>query len=162
VKEINVRIMIIHQCQSCAEKGKHAYCNKCVKSGDYYDVYKYAEDKESRFRKGKMIGTIKAYTWHDAIEHIKDNFFHNCSANLNINCEKDFAYLEEKPESIVRDDRDNGAAENPLGYTIYLNNEGNESGSLSSLKENFWDLTAPANNNNYDNVSLSHTARMEQ
>jgi hypothetical protein len=154
--------MIIHQCQSCAEKGKHAYCNKCVKLGDYYDVYKYAEDKESRFRKGKMIGTIKAYTWHDAIEHIKDNFFHNCSANLNINCEKDFAYVEEKRESIVRDDRDNGAAENPLGYKIYLNNEGNESGSLSSLKENFWDLTVPASNNNYDNVSLSHTAHMEQ
>jgi hypothetical protein len=162
VKEINVRIMIIHQCQSCAEKGKHAYCNKCVKSGDYYDVYKYPEDKESRFRKGKMIGTIKAYTWHDAIEHIKANFFHNCSENLNINCEKDFAYVEEKRESIVRDDRDNGAAENPLGYKIYLNNEGNESGSLSSLKENFWDLTVPASNNNYDNVSLSHTAHMEQ
>ena len=154
--------MIIHQCQSCAEKGKHAYCNKCVKSGDYYDVYKYDEDKESRFRKGKMIGTIKAYTWHDAIEHIKDNFFHNCSENLNINCEKDFAYLEKKPESSVRDDLDNGAAENPIGYTIYLNNEGNESGSLSSLKENFWDLTVPASNNNYDNVSLSHTAHMEQ
>jgi len=133
-----------------------------VKSGDYYDVYKYAEDKESHFRKGKMIGTIKAYTWHDAIEHIKDNFFHNCSENLNINCEKDFAYLEEKPESIVRDDRDNAAAEKPHGYTIYLNNEGTESGSLSSLKENFWDLTAAVSNNNYDKVSLSHSAHMEQ
>jgi len=111
--------------------------------------------------KGKMIGTIKAYTWHDAIEHIKDNFFHNCSENLNINCEKDFAYLEEKPESIVRDGRDNGAAENLLGYTIYLNNEGNESGSLSSRKENFWDLTAAVSNNKYHKVSLPHTANME-
>ena len=154
--------MIIQQCHGCVEKGKNAYCNKCVKSGDYYDVYKYPEDEESRFRKGKMIGTIKAYTWHDAIEHIKDNFFHNCSENLNINCEKDFAYLEEKPESIVRDDRDNGAAENLHGYTIYLNDEGNESGSLSSLKENFWDLTAAVSNNNYDKVSQSHTAHAEQ
>jgi hypothetical protein len=154
--------MIIRQCHSCVEKGKNAYCNKCVRSSDYYDVYKYAEDKESRFRKGKMIGTIKAYTWHDAIEHIKKNFFHSSTENLNINCEKDFAYLEEKPESIVGDEHNKGSAENLLGYTIYLNNEENESGSLSSLKENFWDLTAPFSNNNHDQVRLSHASHLEQ
>jgi hypothetical protein len=148
--------MIIRQCDSCVEKGKNAYCNKCVKSCDYYDVYKYAEDKESRFRKGKMIGTIKAYTWHDAIEHIKNNFFHNCSENLNINCEKDFAYLvRSSPSTIVGDERNKGSAENPLGYAIYLNKERNES-------VNFWDLTAPFSNNNHDKVRLSHASHMEQ
>ncbi|HET7147704.1 MAG TPA: hypothetical protein VFI73_04320 [Candidatus Nitrosopolaris sp.] len=140
VQRINFReIMIIQQCDRCIEKGKNAYCDRCVKSSDYYDLYRYSEGQENRFMKGKMIGTIKAYTWHDAIQHIKDNFFHNCGENLNVNCEKDFAYLEAKPESIVSD---NKSTKNPLGYTIYLNNEGNVSGSLSSLKENFWDLTA--------------------
>ena len=34
--------MIFQQCFSCVEKGKNVYCNNCVKSGDYYDIYKYA------------------------------------------------------------------------------------------------------------------------
>ena len=76
--------MIIQQCCNCIEKGKNAYCNNCIKSGDNYDVYKYAEDKNNRFSKGKMIGRIKAYTWHDAIEHIKDNFFRFCSINVGL------------------------------------------------------------------------------
>src|SRR5207302_1508480 len=81
--------------------------------------------------KDNKIGTVKAYSWHDAIEHIKDNFFHNRNENLNINCEKDFAYLEEKHESIIGDNRDKG--ENLFGFAIYLNTKRNESGSLSRL-----------------------------
>ena len=138
--------MIIQQCSNCVEKGKNAYCNNCVKSGDYYDIYKYAEDKNNRFNKDNKIGTVKAYSWHDAIEHIKDNFFHNRNENLNINCEKDFAYLEEKHESIIGDNRDKG--ENLFGFAIYLNTKRSESGSLSSL--NFWDLTATASKKNND------------
>ena len=143
--------MIIQQCCNCIEKGKNAYCNNCIKSGDNYDVYKYAEDKNNRFSKGKMIGRIKAYTWHDAIEHIKDNFFQDPNENLNINCEKDFAYLEEKSKSIVVDNDKKGIEEKVSGYKIYLNKEGNESGYFKD--ENFWDLTAPASNNNTTNLS---------
>ena len=50
----------------------------------------------TRFDKGDIKGRIKAYTWHDVLEYIKDNFFDDrIRGNLNINCEKDFAYLEE-------------------------------------------------------------------
>ncbi|MGC1933047.1 MAG: hypothetical protein WA667_29070 [Candidatus Nitrosopolaris sp.] len=123
--------MIIQQCCNCIEKGKNAYCNNCIKSGDNYDVYKCAEDKNNRFSKGKMIGKIKAYTRYDAIEDIKDNFFQDRNEDLNINCEKDFAYLEEKPKSIVVDNEE----EKVSGYKIYLTKEGNESGHFKD--ENF-------------------------
>ncbi|MGC2684985.1 MAG: hypothetical protein WA323_24255 [Candidatus Nitrosopolaris sp.] len=55
-------IMIIPQCCNCIEKGKNAYCNNCIKSGDNYDVYRYAEDKNNRFSKGKMTGRIRIQT----------------------------------------------------------------------------------------------------
>ena len=138
--------MIIQQCFSCVEKGKNAYCNNCVKSGDYYDICKYAVHNNNRFNKGEKIGIIKAYSSHDAIEHIKDNFFDNRNENVNINCEKDFAYLEEKHEPIIGEHRNKG--ENLLGFAIYLNTKRSESGSLSSL--NFWDLTATASKKNND------------
>ncbi|MGC1927416.1 MAG: hypothetical protein WA667_00450 [Candidatus Nitrosopolaris sp.] len=139
--------MIIQQCSNCIERGKNAYCNNCIKSGDNYDVYKYVEDKNNRFSKGRMIGRIKAYTWHDAIDHIKDNFFQDRNENLNINCEKDFAYLEEKRITVINDKKE----EKVSGYKIYLNKEGNESGDIKD--ENFWDLTAPASNDNTANLS---------
>ena len=138
--------MIIQQCSNCVEKGKNAYCNNCVKSGDYYDICKYAVHNNNRFNKGEKIGIIKAYSSHDAIEHIKDNFFDNRNENVNINCEKDFAYLEEKHEPIIGEHRNKG--ENLLGFAIYLNTKRSESGSLSSL--NFWDLTATASKKNND------------
>jgi hypothetical protein len=150
--------MIIQQCCSCVEKGKNAYCNNCVKSGDYYDIYKYAEDSNNRFNKGEKIGIIKAYSWHDAIEHIKDSFFHNRNENLNINCEKDFAYLEEKHEPIIGEHRNK--VEAPFGVAIYLNTKANGSGSLSS--PNFWDLTVTASNNRNDKAELSGSAHIEQ
>jgi hypothetical protein len=148
--------MIIHQCSDCVEKGKNAYCNNCVKSGDYYDIYKYAED--NRFNKGKKIGIIKAYTWHDAIEHVKDNFFHNRNENLNINCEQDFAYIEEKHEPKIGEHLN--YRENPSRFAIYLNTKEIGSGSISS--PNFRDLTATASNNHNDKVHLSDSANMEQ
>ena len=150
--------MIIQQCSNCVEKGKNAYCNNCLKSGDYYDIYKYSEDKNNRFNKDNKIGTVKAYSWHDVIEHIKDKFFRNRNENLNINCEKDFAYLEEKHEPIIGEHRNKG--ENLLGFAIYLNTKGNGSGCLSS--PNFWDLTATnCNNHNYRD-ELSDSAHMDQ
>ena len=115
---------------------------------------KNAVDDNNRFNRGEKIGIIKAYSWHDAIEHIKDNFFHNRNENLNINCEKDFAYLEEKHESIIGDNRDKG--ENLFGFAIYLNTKG----SLSS--PSYWDLTATDCNNHNDRDELSDSAHMDQ
>jgi hypothetical protein len=56
----------------------------------------YKNNNDSRFGKdGQPTDRIKAYTWHDAIEYVKYNYFEKKSKeNLNINCEKDFAYLE--------------------------------------------------------------------
>ena len=55
----------------------------------------------NRFDKGRIIGRIKAYVWHDVIEYVKNNLLLNGSTNLNINCEKDFAYIDEKDQSTV-------------------------------------------------------------
>jgi hypothetical protein len=106
-----------------------------------------------------MIGRIKAYTWHDAIESIKSNFFHNQSKNFNINCEKDFAYVEEKnTESTAME---NNGKENLLGYKLYLNKEGEKSESSSIKDENLWDLTvATATNNNF--VAVLNASNKEQ
>lgn len=99
------------------------------------------------------MGRIKAYTWHDAIEYIKNNLFHNRSNNLNINCEKDFAYLKEKTEPYIID---NDTKEESLGYKIHLNKKGSESESFSLRDENFWDLTIAliTNSNNSSDVVI--------
>jgi hypothetical protein len=47
-------IMIEQQCDS----------DDCIKVADYFDVYKY-HGNNSRFDKGRLIGRIKAYVWHD-------------------------------------------------------------------------------------------------
>jgi hypothetical protein len=98
-----------------------------------------------------MIGRITAYTWRDAIEYTKSNFFHNQSKNFNINCEKDFAYVEEKnTESTAME---NNGKENLLGYKLYLNKEGDKSESSSIKDENLWDLTVAASTNNNNNFA---------
>ena len=142
----------MQQCENCKKKGKNVYCNNCTKKADYFDVYSY--DSSTRFDKGDIKGRIKAYTWHDAIELIKNNLFHNRSNNLNINCEKDFAYLEEKTEPYIID---NDTKEESLGYKIHLNKKGSESESFSLRDENFWDLTiAPITNSN-NSGDVAHT-----
>jgi hypothetical protein len=90
--------MIEQQCDNRNNKGKNIYCNRCIKVADYFDVYKY---QASRFDKGRLIGRINAYVWHDVIEYVKNNLLLNGSTNLNINCEKDFAYIDEKDQSTV-------------------------------------------------------------
>ena len=95
----------------------------------------------SRFGKGgQPTDRIKAYTWHDAIEYVKCNYFEKKSKeNLNINCEKDFAYLEEIDNN-----------ENLLGYSIYLNKEVGVKSSLLR-DEDFCDLTADTITSSVDN-----------
>ena len=80
---------------------------------------------------------------------MKNSYFSNRSKeSLNINCEKDFAYVEEKnTESTAME---NNGKENLLGYKLYLNKEGDKSESSSIKDENLWDLTvANATNNNF-------------
>ena len=179
---------IIQQCETCSKVGnnnKNIYCNNCIKSGDYFDVYKYEgnnnnnNNNNNRFGEGRLIGRIKAYTWHDAIECIKNNLFSSDQRkNLNTNCEKDFAYIEKKeeekiPSTITTDENSNKPEKvKLLGYKIYLNNEGGGKHSESSLKgKEFWDLTTIAaaaittstsitdadnNNNNSNNSTTSN------
>jgi hypothetical protein len=135
---------IIQQCENCSKEGnKNIYCTNCIKSADYFDIYKY-EDENGRFSIGNMIGRIKAYTWHDAIEYTKRNFFQNQSKNFNINCEKDFAYIEENnTESTTINKK---GKENLLGCKLYLNNEVTKS-EFSPKDKRLWDLTVATTTN---------------
>jgi len=135
--------MITQQCENCTKKGKNVYCNNCTKKADYFDVYSY--DSSSRFDRGDLKGRIKAYTWHDVLEYIKDNFFDDGNkGNLNINCEKDFAYLEEIPTGVallIRGSTVKSQRKNRLGYKVYLINEEKSFTSPAFKECNFWDLT---------------------
>jgi hypothetical protein len=153
---------ITRQCANCSKEGKNSYCNDCTKSADYFDVYKYEDNNNNRISKGKMIGRIKAYTWHDAIEYVKNSLFHDRTKKFNIDCEKDFAYVEEEDiDSTITGDR-NKEKETMLGFKLYLNKE--EDKSESSFKdENFWDLTiATITNNNNISIDIPNTSNNEQ
>jgi hypothetical protein len=137
---------IIHQCEDCTKKGKNVYCSNCKKSIDYFDVYEYNNEIKNRYSDGEAIGVIKAFTWHDAIEFIKVNFFGD-KKNLDINCEKEFAYIEGKIGSSLID---NGNRNLALSYKIYLNNE--EKTEFKELSRNLrvWDTTTINNSKNND------------
>jgi hypothetical protein len=131
--------MIIKQCDNCAPKGKNYYCNACDKKAELFYIYSYYIN---RFSENTLMGRMKAFTWHDVLEYVKNNFFHNPSGELDINCEKNFAYIEEKlsqnchiTEALNKSDRNH-----PTGYKIYLNKD-NESID-DTPKEDFWDLTS--------------------
>ena len=137
-------MVIEQQCENCIKKGKNIYCNNCIKVAEYFEVFKYSIDNNnsnSRFGKsGKPTDRIKAYTWHDAIEYIKCNYFEKKSKeNLNINCEKDFAYLEEI------DNNEN------LGYSICLYKEVGVKSSSLLRDEDFCDLTVDNTSSSVDN-----------
>jgi hypothetical protein len=150
---------IIQQCENCGKEGnKNIYCTNCIKSADYFDIYRY-ENEYDRFSRGTIIGRIKAYTWHDAIEYTKSNYFHNQSKNFNINCEKDFAYVEENTESTAME---NNGKENRLGYKLYLNKERDKSESSSIKDENLWDLTVATSNNNKNFAAVLNASNKEQ
>ena len=146
--------MIIQQCARCHEKGKKYYCDNCLKSADFFDIYQYNNIK-NRFDKGRIVGRIKAFTWHDATEYVKNTFFFDLNKQkLNINCEKDFAYVEsnsfEYPAGDIKQRQ-----ENFVGYKIYQNKELNGSSVLED--QTFSDLTIASsdiiNNDNKDTNS---------
>ncbi len=131
--------MINKQCDNCAKKGKNFYCNACDITSEYFDIYSYYTNKMS---KNILIGRMKAYTWHDVLEYIKNNFFYDISLGLNIDCEKDFAYIEKKLSDQVISNRraDKADSKDPIGYKIYLN-KNNKSIESASKVGDFWDLT---------------------
>jgi hypothetical protein len=145
-------MVIEQQCENCIKKGKNIYCNNCIKVAEYFEVFKYSIDNNNkRFDKSQPTDRIKAYTWHDAIEYIKCNYFEKKSReNLNINCEKDFAYLEET-----------GNNENLLGYSIYLNKEVGVKSSSLLRDEDFCDLTVDTTSSSSDGNSRTKLYREE-
>ncbi len=131
--------MITKQCDNCAPKGKNYYCNACDKKAELFYIYSYYIN---RFSENTLMGRMKAFTWHDVLEYVKNNFFHNPSGELDINCEKNFAYIEEKLSHKLSSTRSTNRSDRNLsmGYKIYLNKD-NESID-DTPKEDFWDLTS--------------------
>lgn len=131
--------MITKQCDNCAPKGKNFYCNACDKTAELFYIYSYYKN---RFSENTLMGRMKAFTWHDVLEYIRNNFFHNPSGELDINCEKNFAYLEEKLSHKLSFDRSTNKSDcnHPIGYKIYLN-KNNESIDDTPTVD-FWDLTS--------------------
>ena len=140
--------MINKQCDNCAKKGKNFYCNSCDITAEFFDIYSYYTNRSSD---NSLIGRIKAYTWHDVLEYIRNNFFYGLSSGLNIDCEKDFAYIEKKISEQGTTNRRTDKADNkdPIGYKIYLNKDNKSIEDVPKVR-NLWDLTlTPVTNNKY-------------
>lgn len=128
---------IILQCEKCRQISKKNYCEECKKSVDYFEVFEYnneitvPETKEPNER-------IKAYTWSDVLNFVKNKYFQE-NSDLNINCEKDFAYIEKKA---FRDAFDMNSMIDKVGYRIFLNkNIPTELGDSSSPGKFITDIT---------------------
>ena len=110
---------IILQCEKCRQISKKTYCGECKKSIDYFEVFEYnneATDQETR----EPIERIKAYTWSDVLNFVKNKYFQEDNSDLNINCEKDFAYIERKTPRDVSSSNMNSTI-GQLGCRIFLN-----------------------------------------
>jgi|SRR5690242_13247632 hypothetical protein len=152
-------IMIVQQCHNCGKKGKNVYCNNCIKSADYFHVYKYTNS--NRFDKGRLIGKIKAYTWHDATEYVKNSYFSNRSKeSLNINCEKDFAYLEQNLSEFAKVGNNEAEKESLFGYKIYLNKEESESSFIKDA--GLWDLNVDITVHNDSSPTVNIASEVKQ
>jgi hypothetical protein len=130
-------MVIILQCEKCRQISKKNYCEECKKSIDYFEVFEYnnettvPETKEPKER-------IKAYTWSDVLNFVKNKYFQE-NSDLNINCEKDFAYIEKKA---LRDASDMNSKIDKAGYRIFLNkNIPTELGDSSSTGKFITDIT---------------------
>jgi hypothetical protein len=107
---------IILQCEKCRQISKKAYCGECKKSIDYFEVFEYNDETivpESR----EPIERIKAYTWNDVLNFVRNKYFEE-NSDLNINCEKDFAYIEKKA---LRNTSNMNSMIDKSGYRIFLN-----------------------------------------
>lgn len=57
-----------------------------------------------------MIGRVKAHTWHNAIEYVKNSLFHDRTKAFNIDCEKTLPIIGDSNEE----------KETTLGFKLYL------------------------------------------
>jgi len=109
---------IILQCEKCRQISKKTYCGECKKSIDYFEVFEYNDDAiipESR----EPIERIKAYTWNDVLNFVRNKYFEE-NSDLNINCEKDFAYIEKKA---LQNTSNMNSMIDKSGYRIFLNKD---------------------------------------
>ncbi|MDN5846070.1 MAG: hypothetical protein L0H53_07330, partial [Candidatus Nitrosocosmicus sp.] len=103
-------------CEKCRQINKKTYCTECKKSIDYFEVFEY-KDETTVTETREPIERIKAYTWSDALNFVKNKYFQE-NNNLNINCEKDFAYIEKKS---LRDASNTNSNIDKVEYKIFLN-----------------------------------------
>ncbi len=128
---------IILQCEKCRQISKKTYCEECKKSIDYFEVFEYNNETTVPMTR-EPIERIKAYTWSDVLNFVKNKYFQE-NSNLNINCEKDFAYIEKKA---LRDVSNMNSVIDKLGYKIFLNkNIPTELGDSSSPGNFITDIT---------------------
>ena len=109
---------IILQCEKCKQISKKTYCGECKKSIDYFEVFEYNDETivtESR----EPIERIKAYTWNDVLNFVRNKYFEE-NSELNINCEKDFAYIEKKA---LQNTSNMNSMIDKSGYRIFLNKD---------------------------------------
>ena len=109
-------MVIISQCEKCSQISKKTYCGECKKSIDYFEVFEYKGETtvpQSR----EPIERIMAYTWNDVLNFVKNKYFKE-NSDLNINCEKDFAYIETKA---IRNASNLNSTIYKSGYRIFLN-----------------------------------------
>ena len=86
---------IILQCEKCRQISKKTYCGECKKSIDYFEVFEINKEEGTDHESREPIERIKAYTWSDVLNFVKSKYFQE-DTDLNINCEKDFAFIEKK------------------------------------------------------------------
>src|SRR4029078_5564583 len=109
---------IILQCEKCRQISKKTYCGECKKSIDYFEVFEYNDETivtESR----ELIERIKAYTWNDVLTFVRNKYFEE-NSELNIKCEKDFAYIEKKA---LQNTSNMNSMIDKSGYRIFLNKD---------------------------------------
>ncbi len=111
---------IILQCEKCRQISKKTYCGECKKSIDYFEVFEINKEAAIDHETREPIERIKAYTWTDVLNFVKNKYFQE-DTDLNINCEKDFAFIEKKtfpdPSSNMNTIIDQ------LGYRIFLSKD---------------------------------------
>ena len=132
-------MVIVKQCVKCKEIGKKMYCNNCEKSIDYFEVF---EDTigDNHEKKSILVHTIKAFTWNDAIQFVKNEYFKDQN-DLVIDCEKEFAYLERNTEL---DTYLANSVKQSRSYKIFLKNEDKvDLDKNASVSNMVIDLTVP-------------------
>lgn len=129
---------IIQQCKKCEKIGKKIYCKDCTKSIDYFDIFKYDNNKNNgnRSDNNELVEKIKAYTWNDVIEFVKDKYFYDYN-DLYINCEKEFAFIEKKINDKLNP--------NGSGYKIYINKDISPTNSSTVSEKNITDIIDKGN-----------------